>query len=234
MPAIPQAAQAERRYLQAAAAGLRIQRAEGAPPAIEGYGAVFYRAGDPGTEFELFTDNFERIMPGAFDDQLSGDVRSLFNHDSNWVLGRTKSDPQTLQLSVDQVGLRYRVTPPDTQAVRDQVLAPIQRGDVDGSSIMFFPVRTSWVQEYRDGREVWIRQLEKVQLLESGPVTFPAYMGTTAGVRAMGDAGGLQALAADRDAWLAGQRRAGDWDTALVQARLREVELLEDRLRAKR
>jgi HK97 family phage prohead protease len=196
---------------------------------IEGYGAVFYRAGDPATEFELFTDYYERILPGAFDDQLAGDVRSLFNHDSNWVLGRTKSDPPTLELSVDQVGLRYRVTPPDTQAVRDQVLAPIQRGDLDGSSFMFFPVRTSWVQEHRDGREVSIRQIEKVSLIEVGPVTFPAYKGTSAGVRAVGDA---SALEADRNAWLAARRKPGDWDAALVAARLREVELLQDRLRS--
>lgn len=220
---------AERRYLSGPRASVRVEKREDGAAAIEGYGAVFYRAGDPATEYELFQDYYERILPGAFDDQLAEDVRSLFNHDANWVLGRTKSDPQTLQLSVDQVGLRYRVTPPDTQAVRDQVLAPIQRGDVSGSSFMFWPVRTSWVQEDRDGRETWIRQIEKVRLLEVGPVTFPAYQGTSAGVRS---AGSIEQLQADRDAWLAVQpRNAGDWDAALVAARSREVELLQDRLR---
>jgi uncharacterized protein len=221
MPAI-----AERRFLAAARADLRIEKRDGEPTAVEGYGAVFYRAGDPGTEYELFQDYYERILPGAFDGQLAADVKSLFNHDSNWVLGRTKADPATLKISVDEVGLRYRVTPPDTQAVRDQVLTPIQRGDVDGSSFMFWPIRTSWVTDVRDGREISIRQLEKVTLLELGPVTFPAYKGTSAGVREAGDTADLQA---DLAAWLANQtRRAGDWDAALVEARRRQVELMED------
>lgn len=219
-------AQAERRYLAAARAGLQIEKREGKPTIVEGYGAVFYRAGDPGTEYELMTDYFERIMPGAFDDQLAADVRSLFNHDSNWVLGRTKADPQTLELSVDAVGLRYKVTPPDTQAVRDQVLEPIRRKDVDGSSFMFWATKTSWIEEDRDGRQVYVRQIEKVRLLELGPVTFPAYAGTSAGVRAIGDVTDVQG---ERLAWLQNQRRsAGDWDAALVESRIRQLDLERD------
>lgn len=176
----------ERRFVTPGLAQLRIEERADKPPLIEGYGAVFYRADDPGTEFQLWQDLYERIMPGAFDGAKDGDVRSLFNHDSNWVLGRTKAEPPTLQLDVDTVGLRYRVTPPDTQAVRDQVLTPIRRGDVDGSSFMFVPRKFSWVQDTRDGRQIEIRQVEKVELFEVGPVTFPAYAATSAGVRAEG------------------------------------------------
>ena len=32
---------------------------------IVGYAAVFYDAADPGTEFELYQDCYERIMPPA-------------------------------------------------------------------------------------------------------------------------------------------------------------------------
>lgn len=168
--------------------GLQVQRRENEPTKVEGYGAVFYREGDPGTEYELWTDVYERIMPNAFGSDVGQlDVRSLFNHDSNWVLGRTRSDPPTLSLSVDTVGLRYVITPPDTQAVRDQVLGPISRGDVDGSSFMFWVRRARWVTEVRDGRDIEVRQLEAVDLLEVGPVTFPAYTGTTTGLRVAGD-----------------------------------------------
>jgi uncharacterized protein len=149
---------------------------------ISGYGAVFYNADDTGTEYRLWEDVVERIMPGAFDRAMKeDDVRSLFNHDSNIVLGRTKSG--TLRLSVDAVGLRYEIDAPDTQLVRDQVIAPLERGDVDGSSFMFVPTRTAWIEEAKEGRTLYIRQIEEVELSEVGPVTFPAYESSTSGVR---------------------------------------------------
>jgi HK97 family phage prohead protease len=201
--------------------GVQVQeRRENEPAKIEGYGAVFYRDGDPGTEYELWTDVYERILPGAFGDVGQLDVRSLFNHDSNWVLGRTKSNPATLSLSVDDVGLRYVITPPDTQAVRDQVLGPIDRGDVDGSSFMFWVRSARWITETRDGRDIDVRQLEAVDLIEVGPVTFPAYTGTTTGVRVAGD---LEEIRRDYDRHKAARRDADAAAWVAVQRRLRRV-----------
>ncbi|MCT7656157.1 HK97 family phage prohead protease [Oceanimonas sp. NS1] len=68
-------------------------------------------------------------------------MRALFNHDPNFVLGRTRSG--TLALSVDADGLRYEIDPPDTQTVRDLVLAPLARGDITGSSFAFAWRRTA-------------------------------------------------------------------------------------------
>ncbi len=151
---------------------------------ITGYGAVFYNPDDAeGTEYRLWPDMVERIMPGSFDRAiLEDDVRSLFNHDSNYVLGRNKAD--TLKLSVDDVGLIYETLAPDTQLIRDSVLAPIVRGDLSGSSIMFVVRRQVWVEEIDDeDRITYVRQIEEVELWEVGPVVFPAYEGTTAGLR---------------------------------------------------
>lgn len=187
----------ERRVSNGAVSRLVITRADDGPPVIEGYGAVFYRQGDPGTEYRLWGDVYERIAPGAFDKALGeGNVRSLFNHDPNWVLGSNRSEPPTLVLSVDSVGLRYRVTPPQTQAVRDQVLGPIERGDVTGSSFMFMPTKVAWIEEERDGRQIDVRELQEVELWEVGPVTFPAYEATTTGLRAVG---GIDEIKADLD-----------------------------------
>ena len=60
---------------------------------ISGYAAVFFREGDPGTQYELFEGAVERIMPGAFDDALRDrtDVVALLIHNFDWLLGRTKS-----------------------------------------------------------------------------------------------------------------------------------------------
>jgi HK97 family phage prohead protease len=179
----------------------REGRADG-PKTIVGYAAVFYNAADPGTEYQLWRDTYERIMPTAFDSALREDtVRGLTNHDVQWLLGR--SDLGTLRLSVDKVGLRYEIDPPDTQAGRD-TLALLARGDLDGSSFSFATFgrrgRTVWVEETRDGRTVEIREVHDLELFDVGPVTFPAYQSTTAGARDQAASEHHEARS-DRDRW---------------------------------
>lgn len=163
---------------------------EGDQRTIVGYGAVFYNADDPGTEYWLWDDFVERIMPGAFDRALQeDDVRSAFNHNMDLILGRTTAG--TLKLSVDAIGLQYEVTPP---ASRADVVEAIERGDVTGSSFMFIPTSVSWRTEKIDKTYIDIREINEVELWEVGPVAFPAYDSTTSELRvAAGDA------AADRD-----------------------------------
>lgn len=160
-------------------------RADGDAKIITGYAAVFYRADDPGTQYPLWAGAVERVMPGAFDEALkSDDVRALFNHDENMLLGRNRSG--TLALSIDDVGLRYDVTldPEDDDHMR--VYRKLQRGDVDGSSFGFM-IRgrdgQSWTMETRDGVEIEVRELRNVQLFDVGPVVFPAYPSSTSGTR---------------------------------------------------
>lgn len=158
-------------------------------PAIVGYGAVFFRADDAGTEYQLWEDTFERIMPGAFDRALrEDDVRSMFNHDPNMILGRTSAN--TLLLSVDRIGLKYEVEPDPLSPVCQHVLASVRRGDVSGSSFMFIPTRTKWLEVMEGERRVWYREIEEVDLWEVGPVVFPAYAATTAGVRSVTESEG--------------------------------------------
>ncbi len=135
--------------------------------------------------YHLWGNVYERIMPGAFDKAVKeNDVRACFNHDGNLILGRTKSG--TLLLTLDSLGLRYEIDAPDTQLVRDQVLSPIERGDVSGSSFMFIPRKVNWVEETRDdGIVLEFREIEDVELWEVGPVTFPAYESTTTGARSI-------------------------------------------------
>ena len=73
------------------------QREDGKTPTIRGHAAVFERLSDNLGGFR------EQIKPGAFDGVLNDDVRALFNHNTDLVLGRTKSG--TLRLSVDSTGL---------------------------------------------------------------------------------------------------------------------------------
>lgn len=156
------------------------------PKTLSGYGAVFYREGDAGTEYWLWDDLVERIMPGAFDRALrEDDVRSFFNHDRNCILGRRSGRPEdTLRLSVDQIGLRYEVDFDARDADHQKVFPKVHSRKVDGSSFMFVPDEEVWRSiKDEDDRTIDIIEVVSVQLWEVGPVVFPAYEGTTSEAR---------------------------------------------------
>jgi hypothetical protein len=145
-------------------------------PRIEGYGAVF------GEESEDLGGFVEVIEPGTFRKTIrESDVRSLFNHDANYVLGRSRSG--SLSLREDKLGLFFSVVPPETSWARD-LMVSIRRGDVDQCSFGFETVRDRWQREEGpDGDKRVVRTLLEVKLYDVGPVTFPAYPQTSAQVR---------------------------------------------------
>lgn len=162
---------------------VELRAASGDSPAmLTGYAAVFYRASDPGTQFELYDGVVERIARGAFSRALRErqDVRALFNHRPDALLGRT---PKTLRLLEDEIGLRYEIDLADTSVARD-VSAHVARGDVTGSSFAFIPIE----QTIRDEGEVVVIEVRDVNLFDVGPVTFPAYEATSAEARNVDDA----------------------------------------------
>lgn len=167
-----------RRFTPIQLAEVRASKRDDGSPLITGHGSVFYD-GTPETEYRLWSKFKERIMPGAFDRALAEahDVRGLFNHDANHVLGRTKSG--TCRLSIDARGLRYEIDPnaKDTDAMN--VVARLERGDVTGSSFSFRIVR----EEYLYEDDVTIALVKDVDLYDVGPVTFPAYEGAESEVR---------------------------------------------------
>ena len=125
----------------------------------------------------------EIIAPGAFDDVLEDDTRAVFNHDPNFVLGRRSSG--TLKLFIDEIGLGYEITPPDTQTVRDLVLTPMERGDINQSSFVFrLGHRGDDWHEDEDG--ILVRTINKVSaLIDVSPVTYPAYTDTDSAKRSL-------------------------------------------------
>lgn len=121
----------------------------------------------------------EKIQKGAFAASIAAgdDVRALWNHDPNIVLGRTKSG--TLRLAEDDHGLAVEIDPPDTQQARDLV-AVIERGDVDQMSFAFATLEDKWEI---DGYDQYIRTLVQAKLYDVAPATYPAYPDTSLGVR---------------------------------------------------
>lgn len=127
----------------------------------------------------------EQIAPGAFADAIAGDdVRALFNHDENFILGRNRS--KTLTLSEDSRGLAIEIVMPDTQTIRDLVIAPIERGDVSQMSFGFSvrPGGQDWAKD-DEGRVV--RTLKRLRLFDVSPVVYPAYPETDVAVRSFSD-----------------------------------------------
>lgn len=142
-------------------------------PELVGHAAVFDSYSEEMWGFR------EIIKAGAFAETIeTDDVRALFNHDANYVLGRNKAG--TLSLSEDDRGLRVRIKPPDTQWSND-LLKSIERGDITQMSFAFRSLDEKWEKE--DGEDV--RVLERVQLFDVSPVTFPAYADTDIALRSL-------------------------------------------------
>lgn len=136
---------------------------------ITGYAAVFNSKASIGGWFD------EIIEPGAFARSLSenGDVRALFNHNWDNVLGRTKSG--TLQLEEDNRGLKFEIELPNTSVGRD-LAESMSRGDINQCSFGFWITEETWDYSV----EPALRTIHEVELYEISVVSIPAYDDTEA------------------------------------------------------
>lgn len=183
---------------------LRVLEEDAQKPKLRGHAAVFNSLSERIYGFR------EIILPGAFTDAIvNDDVRALWNHNPDYVLGRNRA--KTLVLSEDGTGLAVEIDPPDAQWARD-LLVSIRRGDVSQMSFGFQVVSERW--EKKDGE--LIRTLSKLRLFDVSPVTYPAYPATDVSVRSLAEiaAEGERALE-DPEVWkaqLAERRRRLDLD----------------------
>lgn len=157
----------------------RVDEATGKRTLI-GYAAVFDDGTDK-TQYKYYGIT-ETIQRGAFTRALRDrqDVRALFNHESASLLGRISSG--TLRLSEDDKGLRYEIDLPDTTLGRD-LEQLIQRRDLSGSSFGFRVKSEKWERTGSKDEDKYKRSILDVDLIDVGPVTFPAYTGTQSQMR---------------------------------------------------
>jgi HK97 family phage prohead protease len=146
----------------------------------------------------------ERILPGAFTDAIiEDDVRALFNHDPNYVLGRNKSG--TLSMVEDDQGLAVEIIPPDTQFARD-LMVLISRGDISQMSFAFQVLEEKWITNAISEEQK--RDIIKVELYDVSPVTYPAYPTTDVAVKSF-------------RSWKESHTEpASSWKTSLMRKRL--------------
>jgi len=147
-----------------------VTRSDEDSPVLEGY---FVRYDDV---YHVAEGATESIARGALTEAIKGDVRALYNHNTDIVLGRTSAG--TLTLKDDDVGLwgSIKINSNDSQAM--DAYARIARGDVTGCSFGFtIPKDGQDVDVREDGSVHWtIKKIDP--LYEVSPVVFPAYEAT--------------------------------------------------------
>ena len=179
----------------------REMRLLGTTPTIE------YRAADGGTqEPEAFVGQaivcgvrsevlggpgfrfVEIIEATALDEADISSVEGVFNHDSNCLLGHTRSGSLQLTRTADG-GLGYRIAYDARDSDHVKVMRKIERGDVVGSSFMFTCASegSEWTNEQTpDGGDLYVRTVKKIaKVYDVCPVTSPAYSDATAAKRSL-------------------------------------------------
>lgn len=122
----------------------------------------------------------EVIRPGAFAKTIAeNDVRMHWNHNRDYVFGRTKSE--TLRLSEDDTGLAFENDVPGS-SLYQSFADSIQRGDVDQMSFGFRAMRENWIHS-EDPSEPDLRELIELKLIEISPVVYAAYQETDVSAR---------------------------------------------------
>ena len=152
---------------------------EGMPKEIGGIAAVVNSATDLGY-FE------EVILPGAFDYALNKeyDIRCLFNHEAELILGRTKADTCKVFVNADG-NLEYTWVPDYENPTHMSVVRSIMRGDITQSSFAFTIKEQTWSESTKYGT-MGKRTITIIEdLYDVSPVTYPAYADTEADARSI-------------------------------------------------
>lgn len=149
---------------------------------IEGYALKFNKESSIlGSFYMKFR---ELIDAHALDGTEMNDVVATFNHDQNQVLGRVNVN---LELTVDNIGLKFRVKPTDTQYARD-LIANIKAGVINQCSFAFTIPDEDGAEEWVDSDEEgvdYVRTIMRIDhLYDVSVVTTPAYPDTEATVGA--------------------------------------------------
>jgi len=123
----------------------------------------------------------EMVAPGAFRDTIEvDDIRALFNHDPNYVLGRNRAG--TLSLAEDEIGLASKILPPETQWAKDLAVS-MNRGDITQMSFGFVVEGEEWIKGDEATGKPDVRILKRVKLFDVSIVTYPFYPDTDVAVR---------------------------------------------------
>jgi HK97 family phage prohead protease len=182
------AAKSGQAVIRAYRQGIALRKAsDGGMPTLHGHFAVFNRWAEIDSWMEGHF--LERIAPGAFKKTFREQTpKVLFQHGQDPQVGDKPLGPVE-SLAEDAEGAAYEVPLLDTAYNRE--LLPGLEAGLYGASFRFKVMREEMVDEPDPSddnpRALPERTIKEAQVLEFGPVTFPAYAEATAGVRSLTD-----------------------------------------------
>lgn len=145
---------------------------------LEGYAVVF---DSPTVLYEYGGIEYKEIIAkGAFDNANMKDCCLKYNHgDSALILARTRGG--SLQLNIDDYGLKFRATLPNTTSAND-VYELVKSGIIDKCSFAFRCEEESYNQETHTRTILKIKRLYDVSVVD-----IPAYDDTNVEARSYFD-----------------------------------------------
>ena len=150
---------------------------------IEGYAIVF------GVESRIlydYWDNYREIIePGAITEERlkEMDIKMTMYHNREKILARSNQGEGTLKLTVDEVGVKYSFEAPNT-VDGDTALELVKRGDLSGSSFMFWTDEKSGVSYEKRSDGIMLRRVKTIGMIYDMTIAAdPAYEQTTVAAR---------------------------------------------------
>ena len=150
---------------------------------IEGYAIVF------GVESRIladYWDNYREIIePGAITEERlkEMDIKMTMYHNREKILARSNQGEGTLKLRVDEVGVHYEFDAPNT-VDGDTALVLVKRGDLSGSSFMFWTDEKSGVSYEKRSDGIMLRRVKTIGMIYDMTIAAdPAYEQTTVAAR---------------------------------------------------
>lgn len=150
----------------------------GGMPVIKGVSPVFNAISD--VIISPAIGAFREVIEPQALDKIWGSLDTRGRMDHKIVLGRTKNN--TMILRKTDAGIEYEiyVNPNDPEAMG--AYEKVRRKDVDGASFMFTVAPDGEKWEMQDG--IPLRRVQEIdELMDVGPVTFPAYPQASANAR---------------------------------------------------
>ena len=144
----------------------RFETKEDGKELVTGYGSIF------NSRSENLGGFYEYKSPTAISKETieKSDVRALINHDANLILARNTSG--TLDLTVDEKGLKYSFEIPETSYGKDLAIN-MKNGNLNQSSFAFTVADDEWNTD-EDGND--IRTITAIdRLYDISVVSYPAY-----------------------------------------------------------
>lgn len=195
-------------------------------PVLHGRGAVY----DEWTEINSRVEGhfMERFSAGAFTKTINEQgprIRCLFNHGQDPSIGMKPLGPIT-DLSERGDGVHYEVQLLDTDYNRS--LVPGLEAGLYGSSFRFGIIKKSDERKrVTNDKGILERTITEAYMRELGPTPFPAYGGTTAGIRSLTDEFVLGRFPAEKLAAEAAER-TDDRDLAAEMQQLARMFVASD------